>query len=98
MARHRVFVIVFVTFCEFNTTITIAQLFEVDRCFCKVIIHSPTRGYLSPGNSIVLEIAAVLLLICITNFCRFWGSFVEIQARFQQTCLFSRFMHALRAY
>ena len=71
---------------------------EVDHCFCKSKIHSPRRGYLSPVNSIVLEIAAALLFISVTNSCRFWGSFVETQARLQQTCLFSWVMHALRAY
>ena len=33
---------------------------DVDRhCFCKVKIHTPRRGYLSPGNSIILEIAVL---------------------------------------
>ena len=54
-------------------------------------IHSPRRGYLSPGNSIVLEIETALLFISVTNSCRFGGSFVEIHACFQQTCLFSCF-------
>ena len=38
-------------------------------------IYSPRQGYLSPGNSIVLVIAATLLFISVTIFCRFWGSF-----------------------
>ena len=38
-------------------------------------IYSPRRSYLSPGNSIILEIAATLLIISITIFCWFWGSF-----------------------
>ena len=38
-------------------------------------IYSPRRGYLSPGNSIVLGIAATLLFISVTIFCLFWGSF-----------------------
>ena len=38
-------------------------------------IYSPRRGYLSPGNSIILEIAATLLFIGVTSFCWFWGSF-----------------------
>ena len=38
-------------------------------------IYSPRRGYLSPGNSIVLVIAATLLFISVTIFCRFWRSF-----------------------
>ena len=81
--------------CEFNTAITIAQLLGLTVVSAKSKIHSPRRGYLSPGNSILLEITAALLFISITNSCRFRGSFVENQARFQQTCLFSWFMHAL---
>ena len=44
---------------------------------CKVKIYSPgrVRRYLSPGNSIILEIAATLLFICVTSFHWFWGSF-----------------------
>ena len=38
-------------------------------------IYSPRWGYLSPGNSIVLGIAATLLFISVTSFCWFWGSF-----------------------
>ena len=38
-------------------------------------IYSPRQGYLSPGNSIVLVIAATLLFISVTIFCQFWGSF-----------------------
>ena len=36
-------------------------------------IYSPRQGYLSPGNSIVLVIAASLLFISVRIFCRFWG-------------------------
>ena len=44
---------------------------------CKVKIYSArrVRRYLSPGNSIILEIAATLLFICVTSFQWFWGSF-----------------------
>ena len=38
-------------------------------------IYSPRQGYLSPGNSIILEIAATLLFIGVTICCWFWGSF-----------------------
>ena len=38
-------------------------------------IYPPRQRYLSPGNSIVLVIAATLLFISVTIFCRFWGSF-----------------------
>ena len=38
-------------------------------------IYSPRQGDLSAGNSIVLVIAASLLFISVTIFCRFWGSF-----------------------
>ena len=42
----------------------------------KVKFYSPRRGYLSPGNSIVLEIAAAAeIFISVTNSCTFWGSF-----------------------
>ena len=69
--------------CEFNTKITIAQPSEVDHIVSgKSKFYSPRQGYLSPGNSIVLVIAATLLFIS-------GGHFVETQARFQQTCLFS---------
>ena len=46
-------------------------------CLCKVNIYSPRciRRYLSPGNSIILEIAATLLFNCVTIFHWFWGSF-----------------------
>ena len=39
-------------------------------CLCKVKIYSPrrVRRYLSPGNSIILEIAATLLFIGVTIF------------------------------
>ena len=46
-------------------------------CLCKVKIYSPrrVRRYLSPGNFIILEMAATLLFICVTIFHWFWGSF-----------------------
>ena len=51
---------------------------------CKVKIYSPrrVRRYLSPGNSIILEIAATLLFIGVTIFHWFGAHFVETQARF----------------
>ena len=49
--------------CEFNTKITIVQLLRLTIFSAKSKIHSPRRGYLSPGNSIVLEIEAALLFI-----------------------------------
>ena len=61
--------------CEFNTKITITQLLRLTIVSAKSKIYSPRRGYLSPGNSIVLEIAATLLFISVTIFCWFWGSF-----------------------
>ena len=61
--------------CEFNTKITITQLFRLTIASAKSKIYSPRRGYLSQGNSIVLGIAATLLFISVTSFCRFWGSF-----------------------
>ena len=61
--------------CEFNTKITIAQLLRLTIVPAKSKIYSQRRGYLSPGNSIVLGIAATLLFISVTIFCRFWGSF-----------------------
>ena len=61
--------------CEFNTKITIAQLLRLTIVSVKSKIYSSRRGYLSPGNSIVSEIAATLLFISVTIFCWFWGSF-----------------------
>ena len=70
---------------EFNTKVTIVQLLRLTILSAKSKIYSPRQGYFSPGNAIVLEIEIVLLFISVTNSCRFWGSFVEVQARFQQT-------------
>ena len=67
--------------------ITIVQLLRLIIVSGKSKIHSPRQSCLSPGNSIVLEIESALLFISITNSCRFWGFFVEIQALFQ-TCSF----------
>ena len=48
--------------CEFNTNKRpIVQLSTI--VSAKPKIHSPTRGYLSPGNSIVLEKETALLFI-----------------------------------
>ena len=75
--------------CEFNTKITITQLLSLTVVSAKSKIYSPRRGYLSPGNSIILEIAAILLFIIATIFTFTFGAhFLESQARFQQTCLF----------
>ena len=41
---------------------------------CQSKLYSPRPGYLSPGNSIVLGIAATLLFISVRFFCRFWGN------------------------
>ena len=57
-----------------KTKITIAQP-RVWQVSAKSKIYSPRQGYLSPGNSIILEIAATLLFIGVTIFCWFWGSF-----------------------
>ena len=55
---------------EVKTKITIAQLLRLTICLCKVKIYSPrrVRRYLSPDNSIILEIAATLLFIGVTIF------------------------------
>ena len=45
---------------EFNTKITIAHLLSLTIVSAKSKIYSPRRGYLSPGNSIVLEITSTL--------------------------------------
>ena len=60
--------------CEFNTKITIAQLLRLTIVSAKSKLYSPRLGYLSPRNSIVLEIAATSLLISVTLLCWFWGS------------------------
>ena len=91
-ARHRIVVLLVSFFpfkcykrrqeiCEINIKITIVQLLRLTIVSAKSKTHSPRRGYLSPGN---LEIETALLFISVTNSCRFWGSLVEIQARFQE--------------
>ena len=60
---------------DFKAKIAIAQLLRLTIVSAKSKIYSPRRGYLSPGNSIILEIAATLLFISVTIFCWFWGSF-----------------------
>ena len=59
--------------CEFNTKITIAQLLMLTIVSAKSKIYSPrrARGYLPPGNFIVLGIATTLLFMSVTSFCRF---------------------------
>ena len=47
---------------------------EVDHCFCKRQKFTLLDEFIYPGNSIVLEIAAALLFISVTNSCRLWGS------------------------
>ena len=49
--------------CELNTKITIAQLLRLTIVSAKSKNYSPRRGYLSPGNSIVLGISATLSII-----------------------------------
>ena len=83
--------------CEFNTKITIAQLLSLTIVSAKSKTYSPRWGYLSPGNSIVLQIAATLLFIGITIFADFGAHCVETQAHFQQPCLFSWTLPAYRA-
>ena len=82
--------------CEVNTKITIAQILRLTIVSAKSKIYSPRRGYLSPGNSIALEIAATLLFISVTIFPDFGAHFVETQARFNQTGLFSWLMRCLQ--
>ena len=55
---------------EVKTKITIVKLLRLTFCLCKVKIYSSrrVRRYLSPGNSIILEIAAILLFIGVTIF------------------------------
>ena len=80
MARYRVFVSFF--FCQVLQSLTTKWAKSKQRsqspnsCLCKVKIYSPrrVRRYLSPGNSIILEIAATLLFICVPIFHWFWGS------------------------
>ena len=48
---------------ELNTKITIAQFLRLTIVSAKSKIYSPRQSYLSPGNSIVLEIAATLFII-----------------------------------
>ena len=75
---------------EVKTKIKIAQtLIRLTIVSAKSKIYSLRRGYLSPGNSIILEIAATLLFIGSQFFADFGAHFVETQARFQPTRLFS---------
>ena len=53
---------------EFKAKTTIAQLLRLTIVSAKSKIYSPRRGYLSPGNFIILEIAATLLFIGVTIF------------------------------
>ena len=84
MARYRVFVSFF--FCQVLQSLTINErnqnkdhnrphTWGLTIVSAKSKIYSPRQGYLSPGNSIILEIAATLLFIGFTIFCWFWGSF-----------------------
>ena len=77
--------------CEFNTKITTAQLLRLWTIIvsAKSKIHSARRGYLSPGNAIVLEIAAAIYYSSVLSQINadFGAHFVETPARFQQTCL-----------
>ena len=63
----------------------------------KSTIYSPRQGYLSPGNSIILEIAVLYYSSASQFFADFGAHFVETQARFQQTCLFSWTFSAYKA-
>ena len=65
--------------CEFNTKITIVQLLRLTIFSAKSKIHSPRRGYLSPGNSIVLEIEAALLFISVTIFADFGAHLLKFK-------------------
>ena len=85
--------------CEFNSKITIVQLLRLTMVSAKSKLHSPRRNYLPPGKFYRFgNRSCFVVFISVTNSCPFWGSFIEIQACFQQICLFSRFMHALRTY
>ena len=64
---------------DFNTKSTNRPSLEVDHCFCKVQNSLP---FIITGSSIVLEIAAALLFISVTNLANFGAHFVETQARF----------------
>ena len=49
-------------------------------------IYSPRRGYLTPGNFIILEIAATVYYSSASQFFADFGAhFVETQARFRKT-------------
>ena len=79
-ARYRVVLLVWLFFSfkyyksrqemgEFKTKITIIQILRLTTTSAKSKIHSPRRGYLSPGNSIILEIETALLFISVKNSC-----------------------------
>ena len=55
--------------CEFNTNVQSSNSLRLTIVSAKPKIHSPRRGYLSPGNSIVLEKETASLFISVTNSC-----------------------------
>ena len=73
--------------CEFNTKITISQLLiEVDHVIVseKSKTYTQRQGYLSPGNSIVLEIAAALSQILADIF---FLILFKLKHAFQDLCM-----------
>ena len=50
---------------EFNTNVQSSNSLRLTIVSAKPKIHSPRRGYLSPGNSIVLEKETALLFISV---------------------------------
>ena len=54
--------------CEFNTNVQSSNSWRLTIVSAKPKIHSPRRGYLSPGNSIVLEKETALLFISVITY------------------------------
>ena len=51
------------------------KIYDMKTLFLQSQKFTLLNEVLSPSNSIVLGIAATLLFISVTIFCRFWGSF-----------------------
>ena len=85
---------------EFKAKITIAQLLRLTIVSAKSKIYSPRRSYLSPGNSIILEIAATLLFIGVTSFCHDYIKCIRFSKENTKNCKKGEEAHkeTIRAY
>ena len=70
---------------KFNTEIPTLQLLSLTTVSAKSKIQFPRQGYLSPGNSIVLEIEVALLFISVTNS---WAHLLKFKHAFNRPIYF----------